>query len=510
MTLEIGPMLATTSQVALLAGPQTGTPSEEFSILMDLGAPPSKESKPITIGSAAQVFETPEASKPKESSNALPPEASPAIAQADALVFALSSDVKPPRMLDKSRDAFTAARTEVDPAPVPISTSPKQPIAVPIAIRNATTEPPASPTREPARKLAAASPKGLDDTSENQNEADDRRDETIEEEPIASAIPAGSNVSNPASMEVLPPPAPFPESAAVRGETTLEDVKRPAGAQTRQAAAHMAATTGVDLSLDLEVAAKNFVSIAANAEEQVPESLPRSLSTPMPATVAEEPVDNQKHLSEAESSITVFSEVDFAHGETTKIAPSQITDESEIPTTTDDIVEHSTPTPFIKSMSDLPIATSPPTVLMDARGSDIDNVLDRQLDLVRNERWLGELAQDIANTSDNKDRLSFRLMPHQLGRLDIEVSRSQSGLSLTIRTESDSAQSILTAAQSRLTDELRSQGVKLADTQMLSGDSRHSQHNGGNARPISLIENFTTPIDLADLPEKEQRDGRYA
>ena len=117
-----------------------------------------------------------------------------------------------------------------------------------------------------------------------------------------------------------------------------------------------------------------------------------------------------------------------------------------------------------------------------------DPVIERQLDLVRDEQWLGELAHDIASTSGDRDRLTFRLMPHQLGRLDIDLSRSHDGLSLTIRTENDSAQAILSAAQPRLAEEIRAQGLKLADTQMFSGDARQSHAQTSNARAVPLIE----------------------
>jgi flagellar hook-length control protein FliK len=162
-----------------------------------------------------------------------------------------------------------------------------------------------------------------------------------------------------------------------------------------------------------------------------------------------------------------------------------------------------------KPVSDVS-ASAPGPVVSAAVVSPGDMVADRQLDLVRNEQWLGELAHDIASTSGDNNRLSFRLMPHQLGRLDVDVTRSHNGLSLAIHTESESAQAILTAAQPRLADEIRAQGLKLADTQMFSGDARHSPGQDGTSRPAPLIETFITPIETVDLPEPEQRDGRYA
>lgn len=140
-----------------------------------------------------------------------------------------------------------------------------------------------------------------------------------------------------------------------------------------------------------------------------------------------------------------------------------------------------------------------------------DIVADRQLDLVRNEQWLGELARDIADSSGDNQKLNFRLMPPQLGRLDVDLSRSHHGLSLTIRTETDSAQAILTAAQPRLVEEMRAQGVKLADTQMFSGDMRQSSHQGGQPQPAApMIEAFIPQAETEEAAHEPVRDGRYA
>lgn len=141
----------------------------------------------------------------------------------------------------------------------------------------------------------------------------------------------------------------------------------------------------------------------------------------------------------------------------------------------------------------------------------VDQVAERQLDLVRNEQWLGELARDIASSADDNHKLNFKLMPPQLGRLDVDLSRSHHGLSLTIRTETESAQAILTAAQPRLVEEMRAQGLKLADTQMFSGDMRQSSNQGGQAQPApALIEAFIPQAETEEAAHETVRDGRYA
>ena len=58
--------------------------------------------------------------------------------------------------------------------------------------------------------------------------------------------------------------------------------------------------------------------------------------------------------------------------------------------------------------------------------------------------------------------------------------------------------------------EIRAQGVKLADTQMFSGDARQSPGQDAYSRPAPLIETFLSSNETVDVPEPEQRDGRYA
>lgn len=159
---------------------------------------------------------------------------------------------------------------------------------------------------------------------------------------------------------------------------------------------------------------------------------------------------------------------------------------------------------------DIP-AIQPAIQVATGPSAPVDIVADRQLDLVRNEQWLGELARDIADSSGDNQKLNFKLMPPQLGRLDVDLSRSHHGLSLTIRTETDSAQAILTAAQPRLVEEMRAQGVKLADTQMFSGDMRQSSNQGGQAQPApTLIEAFVPQAESEEAAHETVRDGRYA
>lgn len=96
-------------------------------------------------------------------------------------------------------------------------------------------------------------------------------------------------------------------------------------------------------------------------------------------------------------------------------------------------------------------------------------VVDRQLDLARDSRWLDALARDIVAVADAPDRLSFRLSPPQLGQLDVDLSSSDGGLSVRMNASTEAAAHIVAAAQPRLIDELKSQGVRVAEAHVSTG-----------------------------------------
>ena len=139
-------------------------------------------------------------------------------------------------------------------------------------------------------------------------------------------------------------------------------------------------------------------------------------------------------------------------------------------------------------------------------------VVERQLDLARDTRWLDELARDIVSVGERSDRLSFRLMPAQLGRLDVDVSTSDSGLSVRIATTSDAAAQIVAAAQPRLIDELKGQGVRIAGTEVSSGGTQsqgqgqhHHQHSAEH-----MIEYARRAFGAIDDTNLTRPSGRFA
>jgi flagellar hook-length control protein FliK len=137
-------------------------------------------------------------------------------------------------------------------------------------------------------------------------------------------------------------------------------------------------------------------------------------------------------------------------------------------------------------------------------------VVERQLDLARDSRWLDALTRDIVAVADTPDRLSFRLSPPQLGRLDVDLSASESGLSVRMNTSTDAAAQIVAAAQPRLIDELRSQGVRVAEAQVSTGGGGSHGQGQQQREADQLIEFARARFEQANDTNLTRPDGRFA
>jgi flagellar hook-length control protein FliK len=90
-------------------------------------------------------------------------------------------------------------------------------------------------------------------------------------------------------------------------------------------------------------------------------------------------------------------------------------------------------------------------------------MVERQLDLARDDRWVAGLARDIATASASPGQLSFRLDPAHLGRLDVTLRPHEAGLAIRLEAEGAEARQLIAAAQPGLVQELRQQGLRVAD-----------------------------------------------
>jgi flagellar hook-length control protein FliK len=138
-------------------------------------------------------------------------------------------------------------------------------------------------------------------------------------------------------------------------------------------------------------------------------------------------------------------------------------------------------------------------------------IVERQLDLARDSRWLDALARDIVAVAETPDRLSFRLSPPQLGRLDVDLSASESGLSVRMNASSEAATQIIAAAQPRLIDELKNQGVRVSETQVSTGGGQSQGQGQQQQRDADqMIEYARARFERTTETNPSRPKGRFA
>ncbi|WP_186402827.1 flagellar hook-length control protein FliK [Sphingopyxis sp. P1IMeth2] len=148
---------------------------------------------------------------------------------------------------------------------------------------------------------------------------------------------------------------------------------------------------------------------------------------------------------------------------------------------------------------------------------------ERTLDLTSDDRWIAQLAADIAATKSDKGDLSFRLMPRHLGRLDVAMQLDGDGVSMKLDTQHESTAAIVAAAQPRLVEDLRQQGIRVAGAEVtctpdqagrpsLAQGQGQGQNQGRGAAPDAshLIETANDRADARDEDSAANRRGRFA
>ncbi|MGB5076325.1 MAG: flagellar hook-length control protein FliK, partial [Sphingorhabdus sp.] len=138
-------------------------------------------------------------------------------------------------------------------------------------------------------------------------------------------------------------------------------------------------------------------------------------------------------------------------------------------------------------------------------------IAERHLDLARDMEWLDQLATDIVSASEHTDHISFRLSPANLGQMDIDLLTGAAGLSVNIATTTDEAGRIVSAAQPSLVESLQAQGIRVADTQVTSGnDMARGNQSQRQSAPHHLIETAFEGTDEPKQHTNERPDGRFA
>lgn len=131
------------------------------------------------------------------------------------------------------------------------------------------------------------------------------------------------------------------------------------------------------------------------------------------------------------------------------------------------------------------------------------------LDLSPDLAFLDRLSAEISEMAREGGKLHFRLTPAHLGKLDVAVEAHGDAVSVHMQTQSPEAKSILTDAQSGLTQDLAARGLRLTETTVtLAGDGSLPRRN--QQMPAATIETETPSDADAGSPIMARPTGRFA
>jgi flagellar hook-length control protein FliK len=123
--------------------------------------------------------------------------------------------------------------------------------------------------------------------------------------------------------------------------------------------------------------------------------------------------------------------------------------------------------------------------------------------------WLDQLARDITASATSDSKLSFRIVPPQLGRLDIAIETRDAGMAVHVKAETREAHLLIANTQHRLEEALSTQGLRVTETSVTSngGGDLPRPHSGPQE---ALIEAVTETEREADAPTSGRDAGRFA
>ncbi len=139
--------------------------------------------------------------------------------------------------------------------------------------------------------------------------------------------------------------------------------------------------------------------------------------------------------------------------------------------------------------------------------------LDRLLDTARDAAWLDRLSQDIAASAGAGDKMRFRMIPPNLGALDVSVERRAAGMNVSMTTHTIDARNLIADSRQQMVDSLKAQGVPLVQLSLQTAGEEQAGH-----RPPTF---FNPLIEAAPLsgthlaaravePTMAERVGRFA
>ena len=127
-------------------------------------------------------------------------------------------------------------------------------------------------------------------------------------------------------------------------------------------------------------------------------------------------------------------------------------------------------------------------------------------------RQLDALVRDIAELSGSSARAAFKVEGRELGQVDVRLHASDAGVSVAIRTDSEHGRSAVAAAQGQLSDDMRSNGLKVAATSISFGQGgaeRHRDDRQHASRP-AFIEAAASEAKQSQSPTDRRPSGRFA
>ncbi|HTI31304.1 MAG TPA: flagellar hook-length control protein FliK [Sphingomonas sp.] len=147
------------------------------------------------------------------------------------------------------------------------------------------------------------------------------------------------------------------------------------------------------------------------------------------------------------------------------------------------------------------------------QSSPVNARIDRLVDTARDAAWLDRLSQDIAASAGSGDRLRFKMMPPNLGALDVSVERHAAGMSVSMTTHTTDARNLITDSRQQMVDSLKAQGVPLVQLSLSTAGEDLERH-----RPPTFFNHIieaapASGTDLAAQPvvsTTAERVGRFA
>lgn len=139
--------------------------------------------------------------------------------------------------------------------------------------------------------------------------------------------------------------------------------------------------------------------------------------------------------------------------------------------------------------------------------------LERLLDTARDAAWLDRLSQDIAASAGAGDKMRFRMMPPNLGALDVSVERQAAGLNVSMTTHTADARNLIADSRQQMVDSLKAQGVPLIQLSLQTAGEEQAGHRPPTffnhlieAAPLSGTELAAQPVEATTA----ERVGRFA